>query len=190
MHTIISTRECYEAFNNKENAWVIGNGFTEEEGFDMDSISWSETGWSDEKSYFMEYLDDQIKAYEKRYKTTVQKIALVGHVGRWNGSFVGGRMLETDDNPLEKMGDVDDVEVSVLENNMIQVSGHHHDATHRMNIYFLTENKLNQVDKDWNSSYFDFDYSHFEFIYENFKPLALTKRGRSYFNPTAEAVAS
>ena len=190
MYTIISTRDCYEAFNKKEDAWVIGNGFTEEEGFDLDTVAWSEQGWDDEKSYFMEFLNEQIKAYEKRYNTTVEKIALAGHVGLWNGSPVGGTAFDVENNPLERMGNVDDVEVSVLEDNTIELSGHHHDGSHRMNIYFLTGNKLNQLDREWNSSYFDFDYSHFEFIYENFKPLTLTKAGRCYFNPTNESIAS
>lgn len=79
---------------------------------------------------------------EKRYRTTVETIGLVGRVGLWNGSPVGGRLLRADRNPIEFMGDVDRVEATIEEDGTLAIRGYHHDGCHYMNIYLPTENKL------------------------------------------------
>lgn len=176
MAIILSTETCYEAYNILEGAWVIGSDFTEEEGFDLNTVDWSWQAWEDEKDYFKSFLDEEIKKYEKRYNTTVEYIALAGRVGLWNGSPVGGRMIYRDENPLEYMGDVDSIEISIGEDRVITLLGHHHDGTHEMHIYFITENKVKQLindDGQW-------DYRDFEKIYEEFSPLKLTKKNQ-YF---------
>ncbi|MDX5853611.1 hypothetical protein SIM22_05770 [Bacillus cereus group sp. BfR-BA-01363] len=183
MTTILSTVDCQEAYNKVEDAWLIGKDFKEEDGFDMNTIEWSEFAWNEMKQNFMDYLQTEIERYEKRYKTNVERIALVGHVGRWNGSFVGGRMLSCDENPLECMGNVDNIDVSVDEDGSLFISGHHHDGSHAMQIYFLSENKLNKLDREWDAGWFDFDANHFEQVYNDFKPLKLTKSGRAFYNP-------
>jgi hypothetical protein len=181
MQTIMSTEQCQEAYNTESDSWVAGNAFTEEEGFDMSTVTYSESGWDDEKVYFMEYLEAQIKAYEKRFHTTVKKVAMAGRVGRWNGTFVGGKFIELSANPLEEMGKVDDIKVQVTEEELIQVSGYHHDGTNRMNLYFLTARMLRKMNS---AGHYGYDEKSFRFIQENFKALKLTHAGRRYFNPT------
>lgn len=183
MQTIISTEQCQEAYHTESDSWVIGNAFTESEGFDMSTVTYSESGWDDEKVYFMEYLEAQVKAYEKRFHTTVKKVAMAGSIGRWNGTFVGGKFIELSANPLEEMGNVDGIEVQVNEEDLIQVSGHHHDGAHRMNLYFLTARMLRKMNS---AGHYGHNEKSFEFIQENFKALKLTHAGRSYFNPTTK----
>lgn len=183
MTTILSTGDCQEAYNKVKDVWHIGNDFKAEDGFDVSTIQWSQSAWEDEKRYFMDFLQSEIKQYEKRYKTNVECIALVGRVGLWNGNPVGGRMLSWDENPLECMGRVDEVDVRVEKDGSLFISGHHHDGSHAMQIYFLSENKLNKLDREWDACWFDFDANHFEQIYNDFKPLKLTKSGRAFYNP-------
>lgn len=182
MFTIMSTEHCQRAYNMEEQCWEVGNDFTEEDGFDLSTVSWSEDAWNDEKEYFSSFLNAQIKEFEKRYNTKVESLSLAGRAGRWDGSVTTGRLIQVSQNPLECLGDVDDVEVVVLEDDTIQLVGRHHDGKHQMNLYFLTARKLRELKSDKTAIYSD---SRYQYIHENFKPLKLTKAGREYFNPTA-----
>jgi len=41
--------------------------------------------------------------------------------------------------------DVDEIEVEVNDNGYIQILGHHHDGTHRMNLYLVTDKDLKSM---------------------------------------------
>lgn len=186
MKTIFDTTNCYEGQSISEECWVIDSyhNLSSNKDIQEDTIAWSDTAYQDEKDYFMEFLQSLIKSYEKRYRTTVERIALVGRVGLWNGSPVGGRIIDIDDNPIEYMGNVDNVDVTVDEEGVITIHGHHHDGTHSMNIYLLTENKLQKVAPDY-LRFGDYDYRDMERIYENLKPLKMGKVGIEYYGSYA-----
>lgn len=171
MKTIISTENCQEAYNTVEQCWNVGNGFTEEDGFDMETVQWSQSAWDDEKMYFMEMMDNAILSHEKRYGTDIVRIALAGTVGLWNRSPIGGRLLPLDANPLEHMGSVDDISVVQDENGVVTIKGHHHDGTHRMQVYLLSENMLDKINPLWNSSYYELEPEDFMKIHETRKPM-------------------
>lgn len=168
MTIIISTENCQEAYNTKEECWYVGNEFTEEDGFDMDTVTASQSAWDDEKDYFMGLLNEVISAHEKRYGTDIVKIALAGRMGLWDGNPIGGRLIRYDENPLEKMGNVDTVEVSKEDDGTITILGRHHDGTHRMHLYLLSERMLNNINPDWD---YGLTPEDFKTIYENRKPV-------------------
>lgn len=186
MFTIMSTEQCQTAYNVEEQSWVIGDDFTEEEGFDMSTVRWSEDAWEDEKIYFKSFLDDQIKHFEKRCRTKVKSVALVGTVGLWDRTVLSGRLLDVQQNPLERMGEVDDIDVNVLADDTIQLVGHHHDGTHVMNLYLLTARQLKELES---GKPYLYSGTTFKYMQENFKPLKLTASGREYFNPSPEPVS-
>ena len=72
------------------------------------------------------------------------------------------------------MGNVDNIEVNIEDNKTITILGHHHDGTHQMNIYFLTENKLNKIGYELD------DYRFYEKIYNNYSPIKLPKKNNYY----------
>lgn len=182
MKTIFDTKNCYEGLSKSEGEWVIGDSYDLSNNPDVETetIAWSAMTYEDEKNYFMEFLQNLIQNYEKQYRTTVECIGLVGRVGLWNGSPVGGRILNVDSNPIECMGQVDDVDVTVDEEGIITINGHHHDGSHRMNLYLLTKNKLRKVAPNY-LHYGDYSYHEMENIYDNLKPLKAGKVGIQYY---------
>jgi hypothetical protein len=182
MKTIFNTKNCYEGVLASNNEYMAGNisELYQSEKIKPDTISWSHTIYECEKDYFMECLQSLIQAYEKRYRTTVDSIGLVGRVGHWNGSPVGGRIIDVNQNPIEFMGSVDDVEVTVDKDGVIRIHGYHHDGSHCMNLYLLTENKLRKVTPDY-LQYGDYNYRDMEVIYEQLKPLKMGKIGVEYY---------
>lgn len=168
---VLSTDWCYEAPVDPEQDpngedFIVGSysDLYDHPGLENPSdISFSQSAWEDEKAYFGSFLADAISAYEKRYRTTVEMIALAGSVGLWNGSPIGGKFLNTDDNPLEHMGDVDDIDVYIADDHEVTLRGHHHDGTHRMCIYFLPTALYENLR--------DRDYEAFQWLYGNRKTL-------------------
>lgn len=181
-NVIISTEHCYEGFHAEEDCYVIGSypELYADENVDHSTIEFSQMDWESEKKYFMSYLEEEMEKYEKRYKTVVTHIALIGTVGRWNGSPVGGKLIYCNENPLEHMGNVDDIEVTLNDDKTFTVLGYHHDGCHRMDIHFMTENKLNKVAPDY-LTYGDYDYQDIERIYEEYKPFKATAICANYF---------
>lgn len=173
MKQIISTLDCYEAFHIEEQSWIIGDSFTKEAGFDMTTVQWSQSAWEDEKNYFSELLNGAISAHEKRYGTDIVHIALAGKVGLWNRTPIGGRLLKADANPIDYIGQVDAISVVQEDDGVITINGHHHDGTHRMRVYLLSENMLNKINPNWDNDYSGLGADDFKTIYETRKPLKL-----------------
>ena len=181
-NVIISTEYCYEGFDQNEDCYEVGSypELYESESIDNNTIEFSQMQWESEKDYFLNYLYEEVDRYEKRYKTSVTHFALVGKVGLWNGSPVGGKLIDYNENPLEHMGRVDEIEVVLNDDKTFTILGHHHDGAHRMDIYFMTENKLNKVVPDF-VDYGSYDYEDIERIYDTYSPFKATSVCANYF---------
>ena len=140
------------------------------------SIQWSHHAWEDEKGYFNSFLQEAIQNYEKRYRTTVSEVVLAGTVGLWNGSPVGGRIVNMNHSILEQLGDVDVTEVYADTDGAITLHGLHHDGMHRMQIYLLTERKFSAYMNHWHES-----PEFFEAICKQEKPLSI-HMAKGYFS--------
>lgn len=183
MKVLFDSENCYEAKVIEGDYYVIDDysSLTENEEIDQSTIEWSQLIYDEERNYFHQYLQEVIQAYEKRYKTFVYAIAIAGRVGLWNGSPIGGRFINSDQNPLNYMGDVDAIDVKVdEEDGEIYLYGHHHDGTHIMQIYLMTENKLRKIAPDY-LCYGESNYCHFERIYEECKPLKFCNVAKEYY---------
>lgn len=178
---ILSSEDCYEGYDKKNEEWLGGSyGFLLEEG--CEEIEFSQDQWEQDYEYFKEFLDDAIKKFQKRFKTEVLEVVLCGKVGLWNGSPIGGAVVK--DSLVFNFGDsVDSIDVVVEEDCSINIQGHHHDGTHSMGIYFVTNSVLKDTgykgayERDGASA---LDADFFEKLYEKRKPLKLEKNN-SYF---------
>lgn len=175
---IISTTDCYEGKDIKEDYYIISsyNDLFDNPDVDNDTIEWSSDEWNNQLDYFNTILEFEKKKYEKRYNTTILELALCGHVGTWRGNFVGGKIVNFH-NPIA-MENVEDIDVTIEEDRTIFINGHHHDGSHSMALYFLTENNMKKAGiwKTYDSvgsNYFDAD--DFEAIYNNLNPIKLSK---------------
>lgn len=182
---VMGTEFCYEATDYLEDGEPTINGsysdLSEIEGVEDTEIQFSESCWDSEKEYFEDFLNEVVRNYEKRYRTTITHFALAGTVGIWNGRPIGGRFIRVNENPLEKMGNVDDVEVYIEDDGEITILGHHHDGSHRMGIYLINEKLYDKLE--------DQDYQAFEWIFANRKPIT-EKQAKGYFaNYQSEQVA-
>lgn len=178
LKTIISTRECYEGFNNDTDCWEGGSysELSENTEIDANTIEWSNHLWDAEKIHFNDILEFEKNKYEKRYKTEVLELVLCGRVGRWSGSPIGGKVVNFN-NPLD-MGNVDDIDATLEEDRTIFINGHHHDGSHHMALYFLTESAMKRAGIFGTYEYYGtdgFTADDFESIYNNLNPVKLSK---------------
>lgn len=182
MKTMISSKKCYEGYDSEEKCFVFGdyNSLFEDVKIKRDSIQFSLDAWEDEKGYFKDYLDKVVADYEKENKAVVTDIGLIGSVGVWTGNHLGGTIIEGHENPLEHMGDVDDIEVVAHEDGQIQILGHHHDGTHRMNIYLLTEDVLEKYAPDY-LTFGDYGVEDLKKIADNTKSITFDHVAKKYF---------
>lgn len=170
---IISTENCFEGYVNGE-LYVDSYSNLLDQGCKDSDIEFSQSYWDDEKQYFAEFLKNEIKAFEKRYRTKVLEVALCGHLGLWNGRPIGGK-ISTIDNILE-IPSVDTVEVIVNETREITIQCSHHDGAHCFGIYFITASTLKLLGY---KSIYDYegktglDYKFFESLYKNRSALKL-----------------
>ena len=178
LKTIISTRECYEGRDINEDSYQVGSysELYDNPEIDTDTIEWSSDIWESETDYFNNVLEFEKNKYEKRYKTEVLELVLCGKVGLWNGSCVGGKLVSFN-NPIS-MGDVDDIEVTIEEDRTIVASGHHHDGSHHMFLYFLTESAMKKAGIFNTYEYYgadNFTADDYEAIFDKLNPVKLSK---------------
>ena len=181
--TIISTEECYEGRDVKEDSFFVStySDLFDNPDIDNDSIEWSFNAWKDELYYFNEILKFEKEKFEKRYKTEVLELVLCGKLGLWNGSPVGGKLVDFK-NPIS-MDNVDSIDVATEEDKTIVISGHHHDGSHHMCLYFLTASAMKRAGifntyKNCGARCFDAD--DYEAIYEHLNPIKLSKDNIHY----------
>ena len=111
-----------------------------------------------EKDSMEEVVRNSIESYEKRYKTNVEMF-MIGTLGLWDGTKLGGRMVKNI-NDLLVYG-YDDYIVTV-EDNKMNFGFNHHDGTHNMTLYVLPTNKFDELDaKDYS------ELEMIEWIYKN-----------------------
>lgn len=178
MKTIISTKDCYQGFNKEEDAYEIDSylNLSKNPNIDFETIEWAEDIWDSEKEYFNDILEFEKDKFEKRYKTEVLELVLCGRIGLWNGSPVGGKLVDFK-NPIS-MGNVNSIDVTTEDDRTIVISGHHHDGTHNMCLYFLTASAMKRAGifntyQNSGAKYFDAD--DYEAIYAKLKPVSLSK---------------
>lgn len=180
---LVSSYECYEGYCAEEDAWAYGSyyGLSEDEDIDNDTITWSQSCWEDEVEHFKNCLKEEIEIFEKRYHTTVLEVAMCGKVGLWHSSPVGGKIIDIE-SPLNIDGD--EIEVYLDEDGFICVAGHHHDGSHAMCYYFLTESSLKRTglfSKYEHYGVSEFTGEDFEKIYDKLNPVKLSKKN-THFN--------
>lgn len=149
------------------------------ENIDSETIQRSYEGWDAETSLFNEILLFEKKKYEKRYKTEVLELALCGRLGLWNGSPIGGKMV-TFSNPIG-MTEVNDIDITMEEDRTIVISGHHHDGSHHMCLYFLTASAMKKAgiyaEYECSGTKY-FEPEHYEAIYNKLNPVKLSKNNK------------
>lgn len=142
---IISSDACYEGYNQSEDNWVIDtySNLEKDKTIDESTIQYAQYFWEEIHDEFLGYISSEITHKEKETNSTVEAIGLIGGVGRWTGRHKGGKIYNvTELNNIMQM-DVDDIEVIAEEpDNTITIYGHHHDGTHSMNIYLITEKDM------------------------------------------------
>ena len=176
MKKIINSENYCEGYDEKEKCYIEGSyeELYNNENVDNSTIGWDYSTWEEEKQYFNDCIYSLKKQYEKRYNTTVEEVVLCGKLGLWHSSPVGGKNILSNNLILDNIGDVDDIEVNIEDDGTITILGYHHDGTHQMNIYFLTENKLNKIGYELD------DYRFYEKIHDICKPVKLPKKNNYY----------
>lgn len=81
--------------------------------------------------------------FEMRHNTIVC-IVLAGLVGTWRGTFRGGKVVSSFREIFQVFSGCHFVKMFV-EDKEICIEGAHHDGTHRMKLYFITENKKRRM---------------------------------------------
>lgn len=67
-------------------------------------------------------------------------LIMLGSVGRWNGTFDGGKIIHADEKNIRNiMGDYDEVTVTADDENHISMEFSHHDGTDGMSLYTIPE---------------------------------------------------
>lgn len=128
------------------------------------SVEYDDDFWQSQKEQFEETIDELIQKYEKRYKATVEYIALAGTVGRWNGEYIGGKIVSDSSEILETFTNCDDITVQTNEDGVIELIGYHHDGRHTMNLYFISYSRAEKMR-------IDTDYENFAAIVGKLKPI-------------------
>lgn len=184
MNKILSSENYYEGMNPKTEEYLLGD-YNYLEANNCTNIEFANYAWEDEKDYFKEFLKESIEKYERKYKTDVLEVVLCGKVGRWNGTFIGGKVIQ--DYDALSMGDsVESIDVIIDEDNSICIEGSHHDGTHRMGIYFITNSVLRNTGykayyENFGKEAFDADF--FVKLYSIRKPLKLRRKNGFYKIP-------
>lgn len=175
---ILSSENCYEGIDlNGDIVYGDYNYLSKE---DANEITFSETAWDDEINYFKEFLEVAKKKYEERYNVVVEEVALCGKVGLWNRSPIGGCIL-SNLNPM--CIDADSIDVFVNSEQDITIEYHHHDGTHIMGVYFVTDSTLiktgykKQYDIEGVKA---LDSNFFENLYNIKSPLKISKNNSFY----------
>lgn len=130
-----------------------------------------------EMDYFTEFINSLKTAHEKRYGTQIVSIVMAGIVGTWRGQFIGGK-VQSMDYPLSM--EVDSLEVVVEDDRSLLIKGIHHDGTHLMNLYLLTENQLKKANCYAAYQYGGWDSDDFKNIYLKCNPVKLPKNNNYY----------
>lgn len=88
-------------------------------------------------------------------------LILAGTVGRWNGDFNGGKVIDVDD--LLSIGNVDRIDI-IEDNNQLFWKGYHHDGHHTMGLFTIPNDEISRKKivkdlgiLDWLKEMYDYD---------------------------------
>ena len=170
---LLQSKDFYSGYNMEEDCYTIDSisNLMDNPDIDENSISWHEDSFNEGLDYFNSFVSSLKNAYEKRYRTKVMELALIGRVGRWNGSCSAGA--------IRAFGDIipsgwDDFELSVDEGGYLFVRGHHHDGSDWMLFYFLTESNMKKAGVFHKYDYYgvdSFDCEDFEKLSDVLNPV-------------------
>ncbi|MFW6015476.1 MAG: hypothetical protein ACOCRK_03500 [bacterium] len=183
---ILNTENCYEGFNKKEEFVMFNNycSLYNDENVDNNTIKWSNFAWEDEKHYFLEFITQEIKKYETKYKTCVLGVGLIGKIGLWNGKHFGGRIIDIENLEDELLSmEVDAISAEIEEDGLLAIKAYHHDGMHYFNLHFITENKLTRcslLEEYYISSFHNFDIEDLVLLSKNSSPIKIAKSNKYY----------
>ncbi len=188
--TLFSSENCYKG-QDKNEIWEFGSysELYDNPKINNDIISWCQLSWDDEMDYFKEFLNSLKDSFEKRYRTTVQELAIVGSLGRWNGRVVAGK-IGNFDNPIS--GSWDDIAVKADDNGYLYIEGQHHDGTDRVYFYFLTDSSMKRagIFGEYDMYGADgFGADEFEKIDASLNPVKIPNKNSYYQKVKKESVA-
>lgn len=180
--TLLNSQDCYEGYDIKNEEYILGSysHLCKNEYIDISSIKWSQLCWDDNEQYFYNTIKDEILRYEKRYNTIVLQIALVGKQEFWNGSNIGGSIVNIENMLSILSSDITDVNIFLEKDRTILIEGCHHDGTHKLYIFFLTKNNMKRIGIYNNYENEKYDYKYFEKIFLSLNPLKLSKNSNYY----------
>lgn len=164
---LLSSEDYYSGYNRKEEYYEVDSrdALYDNPDIDDNTIDWSQDSFNEALDYFTSFLNSLKKAYEKRYKTTVLDLALIGRAGRWSGPTLCGTVVDFD-NPVPTAWD--DLSIMIDEQGYLFIRGYHHDGRDWMMFYFLTESNMrragvfNKYDIDGAKAFDDLDFEKIE----------------------------
>lgn len=134
---------------------------------------------------FMDYLQKMVKRYEKREKTDVLEVVFCGNFNTWNKHCYAGRVVDINDSNTLFSPDCSTTAYVEKDTNEIIVKFAHHDDTHYMNLYFITEPVLKELKCKDDYDYFGtdaFDGVFFNNLHKTQSPLHFIDYDNNY-NP-------
>lgn len=109
--------------------------------------------YEDELDNVFYSVENFIKRYEKRYKTSVSLLAFIGSRSSHYGSIGGngaivGRIVELDS--FHDIGtDSDSIELKINENKNLELIRHDHDGTNTMSMILVTESEIERIENKY-----------------------------------------
>lgn len=184
---ILTSRNCYEGLDTLEDVWIIDSygNLASNQDIDPDSIRYCSDAWDDEKAYFISFINNEIKLKERETGSTVVDVVMAGTVGLWNGTTIGGKTIYV--GSLHKIFsfDVDEIDIAVDKSSReIIWLGYHHDGTHAMKLYLITEDELESLGlledyhREGESAISDVEF--YEKVLDRLYPVTLDE-GNNYF---------
>lgn len=157
-------KNLYEAMNNlKSNSKVLKEN--KKALLKEEKLVWSsEVDSEDADDFEIDMILDDFKtsflpAIANQCRDDV--LILAGTVGRWNGDFNGGKVIDVDD--LLSVGNVDRIDI-VEDNNQLFWKGYHHDGHHTMGLFTIPNDEISRKKivkdlgiVDWLKEMYDYD---------------------------------
>ena len=157
-------KNLYEAMNNlKSNSKVLKEN--KKALLKEEKLVWSsEVDSEDADDFEIDTILDDFKtsflpAIANQCRDDV--LILAGTVGRWNGDFNGGKVIDVDD--LLSIGNVDRIDI-VEDNNQLFWKGYHHDGHHTMGLFTIPNDEISRKKivkdlgiVDWLKEMYDYD---------------------------------
>lgn len=166
----MDTFDYYEMAKESYVEMLVEDGYTKEEAEnDFDRLPYVETDifFELERENVIYLLESLMERYEKRYGCS-GTFYQCGSVGVWNGTFVGGKKINNYEDVFSV--DCDDIRVYAESDGTLTFSYHHHDGSHYMNLYILSDSV-----EEKRFGYYADELEVVQWLVENRKPLKVKK---------------